>query len=114
VPLPLASRIIACISAKLDAVGVHGIDGETLRLEDTRRSSASPRVIAAASSAEFPPLVFQFQQPTGGGGGIVSIGGKLVQLALLQFEMLGALVIRMAAETEHPLDDRAADQAFTR
>ncbi|MBA2539736.1 MAG: FHA domain-containing protein [Deltaproteobacteria bacterium] len=61
-----------------------------------------------AATLELPiedPLVeswseFQLHEPTGGGGGIVQIDGKQIQLTLAQLELVVVLTDRMEAETE--------------
>lgn len=49
---------------------------------------------------------FQLHEPTGGGGGIVQIDGKQVQLTLAQLELVVLLTDRMEAEAERDVDVR--------
>lgn len=48
-------------------------------------------------------MTFRFHEPTGGGGGVIEIDGKQLQLSVAQLELLHALVDRMLA------DDAASD-----
>ncbi len=50
------------------------------------------------------PVVFQ--QPTGGGGGVVEIDGAVVHLTLAQFELLSILAERMVSDAECPPETR--------
>ncbi len=58
---------------------------------------------------EDPPLQwseFQLHEPTGGGGGIVQIDGKQIQLTLAQLELVVLLTDRMEAEHDRDPDTR--------
>ena len=55
---------------------------------------------------ELREVTFEFREPTGGGGGVVEIDGKQLQLTLPQFELIRLLVARMLAELEDPVDER--------
>jgi hypothetical protein len=49
-----------------------------------------------------PEIRFRLHEPTGGGGGLVEIDGKQVQLTTTQFELMALMVKRMAAERHQP------------
>jgi hypothetical protein len=52
------------------------------------------------------PAVVEVHEPTGGGGGIVQIDGKPVQLTLAQLELVTLLIARMEADTDKDPDLR--------
>jgi DNA-binding response OmpR family regulator len=47
-------------------------------------------------------MTFKLHEPTGGGGGLVEVDGKQVQLTTTQFELMALMVRRMAAEAHQP------------
>ncbi len=49
-----------------------------------------------------PTMSFKLHEPTGGGGGLVEVDGKQVQLTTTQFELMALMVRRMAAEAHQP------------
>jgi pSer/pThr/pTyr-binding forkhead associated (FHA) protein len=49
-----------------------------------------------------PTMRFQMHEPTGGGGGLVEVDGKQVQLTTTQFELMALMIRRMAAEEHQP------------
>jgi predicted component of type VI protein secretion system len=49
-----------------------------------------------------PTMVFRMHEPTGGGGGLVEVDGKQVQLTTTQFELMALMIRRMAAEIHQP------------
>jgi hypothetical protein len=49
-----------------------------------------------------PTLDVRLHEPTGGGGGLVEVAGKQVQLTATQFEFFALLVRRMADEAHQP------------
>ena len=49
-----------------------------------------------------PMMTFKLHEPTGGGGGLVEVDGKQVQLTTTQFELMALMVRRMAAEAHQP------------
>ena len=49
-----------------------------------------------------PELEIRMHEPTGGGGGVVEVGGKQVQLTATQFELFSLLVRRMVEESHQP------------
>jgi pSer/pThr/pTyr-binding forkhead associated (FHA) protein len=49
-----------------------------------------------------PEMSFKLHEPTGGGGGLVEVDGKQVQLTTTQFELMALMIKRMAAEEHQP------------
>ena len=49
-----------------------------------------------------PEMRFRLHEPTGGGGGLVEVDGKQVQLTTTQFELMALMIKRMAAERHQP------------
>jgi hypothetical protein len=49
-----------------------------------------------------PVMSFKLHEPTGGGGGLVEVDGKQVQLTTTQFELMALMVRRMASEVHQP------------
>ncbi|MBX3159585.1 MAG: FHA domain-containing protein [Deltaproteobacteria bacterium] len=49
-----------------------------------------------------PTMSFRMHEPTGGGGGLVEVDGKQVQLTTTQFELMALMIKRMAAEIHQP------------
>ena len=49
-----------------------------------------------------PEMRFRLHEPTGGGGGLVEVDGKQVQLTTTQFELMALMIKRMASERHQP------------
>jgi hypothetical protein len=49
-----------------------------------------------------PEIAFKLHEPTGGGGGLVEVDGKQVQLTTTQFELMALMIKRMASESHQP------------
>ncbi|HEX5057837.1 MAG TPA: FHA domain-containing protein [Kofleriaceae bacterium] len=49
-----------------------------------------------------PEMRFKLHEPTGGGGGLIEVDGKQVQLTTTQFELMALMIKRMAAEAHQP------------
>jgi len=49
-----------------------------------------------------PEMRFSLHEPTGGGGGLVEVNGKQVQLTTTQFELMALMIKRMASERHQP------------
>jgi len=49
-----------------------------------------------------PEMRFRLHEPTGGGGGLIEVDGKQVQLTTTQFELMALMIRRMAAEEHQP------------
>ena len=51
-------------------------------------------------------MLLELHEPTGGGGGIVEVGGKRLQLSVPQYELVALLVRRMIERSHEPEDVR--------
>src|SRR5690606_12146888 len=71
----------------------------------TERSTTTTKKLATPT-AQLPPVTLRLDEPSGGGGGLLSIDGKQVQLTLAQFELLSMLINRMLDEHDRPERDR--------
>jgi len=49
-----------------------------------------------------PEMRFRLHEPTGGGGGLIEVDGKQVQLTTTQFELMALMIRRMASEIHQP------------
>jgi FHA domain-containing protein len=49
-----------------------------------------------------PEMRFRLHEPTGGGGGLIEVDGKQVQLTTTQFELMALMIKRMASEVHQP------------
>lgn len=49
-----------------------------------------------------PEMRFRLHEPTGGGGGLIEVDGKQVQLTTTQFELMALMIKRMASEAHQP------------
>ena len=49
-----------------------------------------------------PTMSFKLHEPTGGGGGLIEVNGKQVQLTTTQFELMALMIRRMSAESHQP------------
>jgi hypothetical protein len=49
-----------------------------------------------------PVMSFKMHEPTGGGGGLIEVNGKQVQLTTTQFELMALMIKRMAGENHQP------------
>lgn len=49
-----------------------------------------------------PTMRFRLHEPTGGGGGLIEVDGKQVQLTTTQFELMALMIKRMATEAHQP------------
>ncbi len=75
-------------------------------------ASTGPRAGSLAGGGDFeedehtdvglPTMRFRLHEPTGGGGGLVEVDGKQVQLTTTQFELMQLMIKRMASESHQP------------
>jgi hypothetical protein len=49
-----------------------------------------------------PSMSFKLHEPTGGGGGLVEVNGRQVQLTTTQFELMALMINRMRSEVHQP------------
>ena len=49
-----------------------------------------------------PEMRFRMHEPTGGGGGLIEVDDKQVQLTTTQFELMALMIKRMASEVHQP------------
>jgi hypothetical protein len=79
----------------------------TIRPPD-RRAPTSPGVPFTSDEEEertdvgLPTMSFKMHEPTGGGGGLIEVDGKQVQLTTTQFELMALMIRRMASESHQP------------
>jgi hypothetical protein len=88
-----ASKIT--LPTSLDEIGQTARPGPAVSLESSELESAKPKEIS-----------FKLAEPSGGGGGVVEIGGIPVHLTLAQYELVSRLVARMVAASNDPMDQR--------
>lgn len=81
---------------------------ETATIRPPDRQATPPAFPIAAVAEEertdigLPVLSFKLHEPTGGGGGLLEIDGKQVQLTMTQFELMALMIRRMAGEAHQP------------
>ena len=76
---------------------------------ERHRFAAAPTQIDTAPSlarAGSPTLELSFAQPTGGGGAVLTIAGRKIQLSPIQYMFLHTLASRMQAEHSQPASVR--------
>jgi hypothetical protein len=66
-------------------------DPETAPFEEEERTNVG-----------LPAMTFKLHEPTGGGGGLIEVDGKQVQLTTTQFELMALMIRRMASESHQP------------
>ena len=83
-PTPKAARTMtATIPTRPD-------DGQPASTDDER------------TDVGLPTMEFRMHEPTGGGGGLIEVNGKQVQLTTTQFELMALMIRRMATESHQP------------
>ena len=55
-----------------------------------------------STNVGLPTLGFKLHEPTGGGGGLIEVDGRQVQLTTTQFELMALMIRRMASESHQP------------
>lgn len=89
---------------------IRPIDRATLERVDLAAKLTGGKLMFAgdASSEEehtdvgLPVMSFKMHEPTGGGGGLIEVDGKQVQLTTTQFELMALMIRRMAGELHQP------------
>ena len=80
----------------------------TIKPAERPMSTAAPTFPVVADDDEettnvgLPTLSFRLHEPTGGGGGLIEVNGKQVQLTTTQFELMALMIRRMATESHQP------------
>lgn len=85
---------------------------KTMSMRDTAETSPSPRIATVggneieeqeeSTDVGLPTMSFRMHEPTGGGGGLIEVDGKQVQLTTTQFELMALMIRRMASERHQP------------
>jgi len=79
----------------------------TIRPVNARNAAAAPVGHGEIEDEEhtdvgLPTMSFRMHEPTGGGGGLIEVDGKQVQLTTTQFELMALMIRRMASELHQP------------
>ncbi|MDX2092488.1 MAG: FHA domain-containing protein [Kofleriaceae bacterium] len=79
----------------------------TPKLARTMTATIKPNHAAPVEEDErtdvgLPTMAFRLHEPTGGGGGLIEVDGKQVQLTTTQFELMALMIRRMATEAHQP------------
>lgn len=79
----------------------------TATIRPTDRSTTLPsfpveQVGDEGTDVGLPVMSFKLHEPTGGGGGLIEVDGKQVQLTTTQFELMALMIKRMAGELHQP------------
>ncbi|MDB4957762.1 MAG: domain containing protein [Myxococcales bacterium] len=83
----------------------------TTTIRPVAKAEAAPADGAAAEEFDeaeertnvgLPEMRFRLHEPTGGGGGLVEVDGKQVQLTTTQFELISLMIKRMSSEAHQP------------
>ncbi len=75
---------------------------DRLRLADVMPPPTNDFEQAERTDAGLPQLDVRLSEPTGGGGGLVEVDGRQVQLTTTQFEFVVVLIRRMIDEAHQP------------
>jgi pSer/pThr/pTyr-binding forkhead associated (FHA) protein len=68
----------------------------------TRPFALEPPDEEERTDVGLPVMSFRMHEPTGGGGGLIEVDGKQVQLTTTQFELMALMINRMAGELHQP------------
>jgi pSer/pThr/pTyr-binding forkhead associated (FHA) protein len=79
---------------------IRPIDGSMVVNEKT--FPIEPLVEDEHTDVGLPVMSFKLHEPTGGGGGLIEVDGKQVQLTTTQFELMALMIRRMAGELHQP------------
>lgn len=77
----------------------------TLKPEQMRKRVGDKAPIGdeeESTNVGLPVMQFKLHEPTGGGGGLIEVDGKQVQLTTTQFELMALMIRRMANENHQP------------
>ena len=76
--------------------------GRTMTATMKPRASTPPVTEEERTDVGLPTMAFRLHEPTGGGGGLIEVDGKQVQLTTTQFELMALMIRRMATESHQP------------
>ena len=79
---------------------IQPIDRSAIR--DARSFPIEPIAEEDHTDVGLPVMSFKMHEPTGGGGGLIEVDGKQVQLTTTQFELMALMIRRMAGELHQP------------
>jgi pSer/pThr/pTyr-binding forkhead associated (FHA) protein len=79
---------------------IRPVDGSMVVNEKT--FPIEPLVEDEHTDVGLPVMSFKMHEPTGGGGGLIEVDGKQVQLTTTQFELMALMIRRMAGELHQP------------
>ncbi|HEX4422570.1 MAG TPA: FHA domain-containing protein [Kofleriaceae bacterium] len=103
-PVPQIGRTVtAPIRSTAVTLPIHSSDGEAGDLGATLgdRTLTDP-FEEERTDIGLPMMSFKMHEPTGGGGGLIEVDGKQVQLTTTQFELMALIIRRMAGEVHQP------------
>lgn len=78
------------------------IDGSAPAVPGAPPLVGSPEADDERTDVGLPTMTFKLHEPTGGGGGLIEVDGKQVQLTTTQFELMALMIRRMASEVHQP------------
>lgn len=91
-PMPRIGRILTA-TIRPDDPGV---------VRDDPTFPIEPLTDEERTDVGLPMMSFKMHEPTGGGGGLIEVDGKKVQLTTTQFELMALMIKRMAGEHHQP------------
>lgn len=86
---PLDRSILPAITGRNEATGSGSFPTDPMDEEER-------------TDVGLPIMSFKMHEPTGGGGGLIEVDGKQVQLTTTQFELMALMIKRMAGELHQP------------
>jgi hypothetical protein len=92
-PVPQLGRTMTATIGSLDRRGA-GAPATSFPIEQPEEEEHT--------DVGLPVMSFKLHEPTGGGGGLVEVDGKRVQLTTTQFELMALMIKRMASELHQP------------
>jgi hypothetical protein len=96
-PVPQLARTMTATIPPL-----HRPSGDATPPESRELTGPEPISDEETTDVGLPVMSFKLHEPTGGGGGLVEIDGKQVQLTTTQFELMALMIKRMASEIHQP------------
>jgi DNA-binding winged helix-turn-helix (wHTH) protein len=74
----------------------------TTTIRPPAAKTAEDDFVEERTDVGLPEMRFRMHEPTGGGGGLIEVDGKQVQLTTTQFELMALMIKRMASESHQP------------